>query len=109
MVSYELARVDASVATFAGVHISIGLSVIDMLGNEEQRARFLPDGNAFKKIFCFGLTEANYGSDASNIQTTAKKVEGGYLINGTKRWIGNATVGDYIIIWAKNEAEGNKV
>lgn len=64
---------------------------------------------SFKKVLCFGLTEPEYGSDASSIKTTAKKVEGGYLINGVKRWIGNGTFADYIIIWAKNESEGGKV
>ena len=109
MVSYELARVDASVSTFVGVHTSIGLIVVDMLGNEEQRARLLPDGIAFKKIFCFGLTEPNYGSDASSLKSTAKKVEGGYLLNGVKRWIGNTTIADYVIVWARNENEEGKV
>lgn len=57
----------------------------------------------------FGLTEPEYGSDASGLKTTAKKVEGGYLLNGKKRWIGNATIADYITIWAKNEDEGGKI
>jgi alkylation response protein AidB-like acyl-CoA dehydrogenase len=52
------------------------------------------------KFICFGLTEPNYGSDATSLKTTATKVEGGYLMNGTKRWIGNATFADYIVIWA---------
>lgn len=57
----------------------------------------------------FGLTEKDNGSDASGLQTTATKVEGGYLLNGNKRWIGNATFADYIIIWAKNLSDKNKV
>ena len=57
----------------------------------------------------FGLTEAEYGSDATSLKTSAKKVEGGYIINGNKRWIGNATFADYIIIWARNENEGDKI
>lgn len=64
------------------VHNSIGMSVVDMLGNDEQRKRILPDCIAFKKIMAFGLTEPDYGSDASSLKTTAKKVEGGYLITG---------------------------
>jgi acyl-CoA oxidase len=64
---------------------------------------------ALKKIVCFGLTEPDYGSDATSLKTTATKVEGGYKINGQKRWIGNATFADYIIIWARNESEGNKI
>lgn len=55
-----------------------------------------------KKICSFGLTEREYGSDATSLETSAKPVEGGYLINGNKRWIGNATFGDYIILWARN-------
>ena len=87
------------------VHSSLGLSSVHHLGSEEQRKKFLPDGLSLKKIYAFGLTEPDYGSDASSLQTTAKKVEGGYSITGKKRWIGNATFADYIIIWAKNEEE----
>lgn len=61
------------------------------------------------KILSFGLTEPDYGSDASSLKTNAKKVEGGYLLNGNKRWIGNATIADYIIVWARNQDEGGKV
>ena len=108
-ICYELARIDASMMTFLTVHNSIGMAVVDYLGSEEQRQRILPDGIALKKILCFGLTEADYGSDATGLQTTAKKVEGGYVINGEKRWIGNATFADYIIIWAKNVDDKNKI
>ena len=61
------------------------------------------------KIMAWALTEPNNGSDASGLQTTARKVKGGYLLNGEKRWIGNATFADYVCVWARNEAEGNKV
>ena len=63
----------------------------------------------FNKIHCFGLTEPENGSDASNLQTTATKTEGGWLLNGQKRWIGNATFADYFHIWARNPAEDGKV
>jgi alkylation response protein AidB-like acyl-CoA dehydrogenase len=108
-VTYELAKVDASITTFVLVHNSIGMAVIDALASEEQRKRFLPDCIALKKICSFGLTEAEYGSDASSLKTTARKVEGGYILNGNKRWIGNATFADYIITWARNESEGGKL
>jgi alkylation response protein AidB-like acyl-CoA dehydrogenase len=108
-VVYEMAKVDASIMTFFTVHNSIGMAVVDLLGNEEQRQRILPDGIQLKKILSFGLTEPDFGSDATSLQTSAKKVEGGYLINGCKRWIGNATFADYIIIWAKNVDDGNKI
>lgn len=104
-----MAKVDLSMTTFVVVHNSIGTSVVDKLGSEEQRKRILPEAIKYNKIMCFGLTEPDYGSDASSLKTTAKKVDRGYLINGMKRWIGNATFADYLIIWARNEAEGGKV
>ena len=62
-----------------------------------------------KKVLAWGLTEAEHGSDASGLETKADKVEGGYLLNGNKRWIGNATFSDYTCIWAKNTSESNKI
>ena len=61
------------------------------------------------KLICFGMTEPDYGSDASGLKTTAKKVDGGYSLTGEKRWIGNVTQADYVIIWARNIDENNKV
>jgi len=107
-VIYEMAKRDASAATFFLVHNAIGMAVIDALGDEEQKARLLPPGIKFEKIFCFGLTEPDYGSDASSLKTTATKTEGGWILNGKKRWIGNATMGD-VIVWARNASDGNKI
>ena len=106
---YEFARQDVSIATFMIVHNSLGLSVIDRCGGAEQKARILPDAIALRKILCFGLTEPTHGSDATSLLSTAKKTEGGFLITGKKRWIGNGTFADYIIIWARNVDEGNKI
>ena len=61
------------------------------------------------KIVSFGLTEPDNGSDATGLQTTATKVEGGYLLNGQKKWIGNATFADYVCVWAKNPDENNNI
>lgn len=105
---YELAKRDGSVATFVLVHNAIGMAVVDKLGDEEQKARLLPAGVKFERIMSFGLTEPLNGSDASGIQTTATKTEGGWLINGAKRWIGNATIGD-CIVWARNTSDNNRV
>jgi alkylation response protein AidB-like acyl-CoA dehydrogenase len=91
------------------VHNSLGLSVIDRCGGPEQKARILPDAIALKKILCFGLTEPTHGSDATSLLSTAKKTDGGFLITGKKRWIGNGTFADYIIVWARNADEGNKI
>ena len=60
-------------------------------------------------VACFGLTEPTHGSDATGLLTTATKTEGGWLLNGRKRWIGNATFAGYIVIWAKNTSDNNKI
>jgi glutaryl-CoA dehydrogenase len=108
-IAYQLARYDASISTFVLVHSSIGSAVVDALGDEEQKTRILGECINMDKFICFGLTEPLYGSDATSMVTSAKKVEGGYLINGSKRWIGNATFADYIVIWARNEDEEGRI
>lgn len=69
----------------------------------------LPPCINFDKIACFALTEPDYGSDASSLKTSAKKVEGGYLLNGRKRWIGGADMAGYIVVWARNEADEGRI
>jgi alkylation response protein AidB-like acyl-CoA dehydrogenase len=91
------------------VHNAIGTAVISELGDEEQRARLLKDSINMDKVACFGLTEPTNGSDASDLRTTATKTEGGWLLNGKKRWIGNAPFADYVTVWAKNAQDGNKI
>jgi alkylation response protein AidB-like acyl-CoA dehydrogenase len=91
------------------VHDFIGMHSVDCLGDEEQKQRMLPEGVKLNHIFSFGLTEKDFGSDATSLITTAKKVEGGYILNGNKRWIGNAGFAQYIVIWAKNEDDGNRI
>jgi len=81
-IAYELAKVDGSISTFFLVHNAIGMAVIDALGDEEQKQRMLPAGVNFERFYCFGLTEPGNGSDASNLKTSAKKVDGGYILNG---------------------------
>ena len=108
-ITQEIAKVDPSIATFWLVHNAIGQCVVEALGDEEQRQRVLSETINMKKICCFGLTEPNYGSDATGLQTTAKKVEGGYILNGQKRWIGNATFADYIVVWARNPDANNNI
>jgi acyl-CoA oxidase len=79
---YELAKRDGAIASFFVVHNAIGMAVVDKLGDEEQRKRFLIPAMNFDKILCFGLTEPLNGSDASGLQTTATKINGGYKLNG---------------------------
>lgn len=108
-IAFELAKIDASVATFYLVHNGIGTAVIDALGDEEQRKRLLTQSINMDKICCFGLTEPLNGSDASGLKTSATRTKGGYLLNGEKRWIGNATFADYICLWARNPEENNNI
>ena len=105
---YEIAKRDVSASTFFLVHNAIGMMVIYELGDDEQKERLLTKGMTFEKIFCFGLTEPQNGSDASALKSNARKVEGGYILNGQKRWIGNGTFGD-VIVWARNENDGGRV
>lgn len=79
---YELAKVDASVGTFVLVHNAIGNNVVAALGDEQQKQRILSETIPMNKYICFGLTEPLNGSDATSLQTTATKVDGGYLLNG---------------------------
>jgi glutaryl-CoA dehydrogenase len=77
------------------------MTAIHELGSEEQKQKWLPPMAKCEKIGCFGLTEPTAGSDPSAMETTAKKVEGGYVLDGEKRWIGNASFADVAVIWAR--------
>jgi glutaryl-CoA dehydrogenase len=106
LIALELARGDASVCTFFGVHSGLAMSSIAMLGSEEQKQRWLPAMARMEKIGAFGLTEPNHGSDAVALETRAQRDGDFYVINGAKRWIGNASFADVVIIWARDD-EGN--
>lgn len=106
---YELARKDASIATFWLLHHSLGLYTIQKLAGDELRQRVMQDCIPLKKVLAWGLTEPDNGSDASGLTTYAEKVDGGFLLTGEKRWIGNATFSDYTCIWARNRAENNAI
>ena len=103
LVMYELAKGDGSITTFYGVHSGLALGSIALLGSEEQKARWLADMMAVKKIGAFGLTEPNVGSNAVGVQTSARRDGDSYILNGAKRWIGNAAIADLLIIWARDE------
>lgn len=109
IMTIEIMKHDGSFGIFMGVQEALGNSTIYETGNEEQKERFLTQTTQYKQINCFGLTEPNYGSDATSLRTNAVKVEGGYKINGQKRWIGNGTWADNIIVWAKNKDDKNKI
>jgi glutaryl-CoA dehydrogenase len=103
VVARELARADGSVNTFFGVHSGLAMGAIDMLGSEEQRRKWLPPMARLERIGAFGLTEPEHGSDSVSLETTARRDGGEYVLNGAKRWIGNASIADVTIIWARND------
>ncbi|XP_048439514.1 acyl-coenzyme A oxidase 4, peroxisomal-like [Pyrus x bretschneideri] len=98
----EIARVDGSCSTFFLVHSSAAMLTIALCGSEAQKQKYLPSLFEFKTVACWGLTEPDYGSDASALTATATKVEGGWVLEGQKRWIGNSTFADVLIIFARN-------
>src|ERR1700719_1035849 len=105
-VAMELARVDASFCTFFGVHSGLAMGSIYLDGSEEQKRQWLPPMARWEKIGCFGLTEPLVGSGTSGGLTTTAKREGDtWILNGQKRWIGNATWCDISIIWARDVAD----
>jgi len=102
----EIARVDPSIATFVGVHTGLSMGSIYIDGSEEQKQKWLPQMARFEKIGCFGLTEPLVGSGASGGLTTTAKREGDtWILNGEKRWIGNAPWCDVSVIWARDLAD----
>jgi alkylation response protein AidB-like acyl-CoA dehydrogenase len=102
-VTMEMARVDASMCTFFGVHSGLAMGSIYLDGSEEQRQKWLPQMARFEKIGCFGLTEPLVGSGTSGgLNTTAKREGDDWILNGQKRWIGNSPWCDISIIWARD-------
>ncbi|GAB4210033.1 MAG: acyl-CoA dehydrogenase family protein [Roseiflexaceae bacterium] len=106
LASMEMARADASINTFLGVTSGLCMQSIYLLGSEEQRQRWLPRLARMEAIGAFGLTEPEIGSDAAHVHTTARRVGDRYLLNGAKRWIGNASFADVVVIWARDEESG---
>lgn len=103
LVSAELARVDFGLSAFFGIQSVLSMRAISTLGSAEQRERWLPGMARLELIGSMGITEPDHGSDTSGIETTATAVDGGFLLNGRKRWVGNASFADVNIIFAKGE------
>lgn len=107
LASMELSRVDASVSTFVGVQDGLTMGSISVCGSQEQKDEWLPLLASGEKLGAFGLTEPLSGSDsAQGLRTTATRDGDEWVLNGSKRWIGNATFSDITIIWAKDTADG---
>ncbi|MCW2864776.1 MAG: Acyl-coenzyme oxidase 4, peroxisomal [Actinoallomurus sp.] len=105
-VALEMNRVDPSMATFFGVHTGLAMGSVTRCGSDEQKERWLPAMARMEKIGAFGLTEPHGGSDvAAGLETTARRDGDEWVLNGAKRWIGNATFADLVIIWARDEED----
>jgi glutaryl-CoA dehydrogenase len=103
LVNLELARADGSVGRFFGVQSNLVMQSIALLGSEEQRERWLPSLARLELIGAFGLTEPEHGSDAVALETSAQREGDGFVLDGAKRWIGNASFADVTIVWARGE------
>lgn len=109
MLAMEMARVDTSMSTFFGVQSGLAMGAIYLLGSQAQKQQWLPDMQQMKIIGAFGLTEPEVGSGvAGGLTTTAKRQGNKWLLNGQKKWIGNATFSDITIIWAR-DVDDNQV
>ena len=103
LITREIERVDSSYRSAFSVQSSLAMYAIYKFGSDEQKDQLLPEMAAGNLIGCFGLTEPDAGSDPGSMLSNAKKVEGGYKLNGSKTWITNAPVADVFVIWAKDE------
>jgi glutaryl-CoA dehydrogenase len=108
ILAMEMARVDASVSTFFGVQSGLAMGAIYLLGSEEQKQQWLPRMQQMELIGAFGLTEPEVGSGAAGgLTTTARRKGDTWILNGQKKWIGNATFADVIVIWARDVDDNN--
>ena len=109
VVAREVERVDSGYRSAMSVQSSLVMHPINAFGTEEQKEKYLPKLATGEYIGCFGLTEPDSGSDPASMKTRAKKVPGGYKLTGSKMWITNSPIADVFVVWAKNEAEDNKI
>ncbi|PRB41102.1 acyl-CoA dehydrogenase [Arthrobacter sp. MYb23] len=107
LIQMELTRADTSISTFFGVHHELFATAVEQLGSDVHREELLPDLLALRKIGAFALTEPLHGSDISRqIETTATRDGEDWILNGSKRWIGNGTFADVVLVWAKDTDDG---
>jgi len=103
LVARELERVDSGYRSSLSVQSSLVMGPIHDFGTEEQKKKYLPKLATGEMIGCFGLTEPDHGSDAGGMKSRAKKVDGGYVLTGSKMWISNSPVADIMVVWAKTD------
>ncbi len=106
LIAQEMCRVDASVGTAFGVHSGLAIGSIMLCGSDEQKQRYLPDMLTWDRVGAFGLTEPDVGSGvAQGLETTATREGDEWVLNGEKKWIGNGTFADVIVVWARDTAD----
>jgi len=108
LIMQELERGDSGIRSFASVQGSLVMYPIFTWGSEEQRREWLPKLATAEKIGCFGLTEPDYGSNPGGMITTARKTDGGWLLNGAKMWITNGSMADVAVVWAQTREIGDR-
>lgn len=101
LIMQELEAADSGLRSFASVQSALAMYAIYSSGSEQQKNRYLPEMAKGKLLGCFGLTEPDHGSDPAGMETRARKDGGGWVLNGTKRWITNGSIADLAIVWAK--------
>jgi len=106
LVHMELHRGDGSLGTFLGVHAGLAMKAIDICGSQEQKQRWLPSMATMDKLGAFALTEPEHGSDSIALETTARRDGDEWVLDGSKRWIGNGTIADLVVVWARNTEDG---
>jgi glutaryl-CoA dehydrogenase len=109
LVAREVERVDSGYRSMMSVQSSLVMYPIEAYGSEEQKQKYLPKLASGEWIGCFGLTEPEAGSDPAGMKTHATKVDGGYVLNGSKMWISNSPIADDFVVWAKSDAHDGKV
>ena len=105
LIMQELERGDSGLRTFASVQGSLAMMAIDLFGSEEQKSRWLPAMARGEKLGCFALTEPDFGSNPAGLRCRARKTDEGYRLSGSKKWIGNGTIADVAVAWARIEGE----
>jgi glutaryl-CoA dehydrogenase len=106
LINMELNRGDGSLGTFLGVQSGLAMKSIALLGSEEQKSRWLPGLASVDLLGAFALTEPLHGSDSVALETSARRDGSDYVLNGEKRWIGNGTVADVLVVWARDSVDG---
>ncbi len=109
LVAREVERVDSGYRSAMSVQSSLVMHPIYAYGDEAQKKKWLPRLATGELVGCFGLTEPDHGSDPGGMKTRAVKVDGGYLLSGSKMWITNSPISDLAVVWAKSDAHDNKI